>query len=367
MDSATGGTHLLESGTDTPRGAEASSPSPSSPSREPPLAREARNRRSLRAPLAKLLAFYAVAWLGFGLLVVQVPSARHALVSTLPFSSVVVEGPAVELAAPVEAVSTPRELVAALLQRSAMLILLLGSCLLPIAPVTGVYMLTKRLRYDPSLVQSMILLPIIVAGILLVVQSSIAVAFGLVGVVAAVRFRNTLEDPKDAAYIFLALGVGLAAGVRALDVALGMSFVFNLVVLTLWRYNVGSIYRGRYGRTGIFTMGRKQLWIGQQFEARAGIRSKLQDAAEEMDSDGILLVHSGAGSAARRGVEECLAEEARDWKLIDLVPREEGISTLEYLVRLKRRSTPAELLAELDDRSLEEVASAEYIPYHTED
>jgi hypothetical protein len=336
------------------------------PSVDAPRQEAAKSGRSLRAPLAKLLAYYAVSGLLFGVLVVYVPQAQRALVSPLPFSSLVVGASAAPPAVPVEAVTTPAGLLGALAGRSLTLLLLLFSCVLPIAPVTGVYMLTKRLRYDPSLVQSMILLPIVVAGILLVVQNSIAVAFGLVGIVAAVRFRNTLEDPKDAAYIFLALGVGLAAGVQSLDVAMGMSFVFNLVVLTLWRLDIGSIYRGRYGRTGIFTMGRKQLWIGQEFETSKALRKKLEEQAEEMDSDGILLVHSPAADAGRRVVEECLAEEARDWSLIDVIPRAEGISTLQYLVRLKRRSTPAELLAELDERSPVEVASAEYIPYHSD-
>jgi hypothetical protein len=336
------------------------------PAAEAPPHEGPKSRRSLRAPLTKLLGYYAASALLFALLVVYVPQARHALISPLPFSSLVVDGPAAQPAVPVEVVTTPAGLLGALAQRSLTLLLLLFSCVLPVAPVTGVYMLTKRLRYDPSLVQSMILLPIVVAGILLVVQNSIAVAFGLVGIVAAVRFRNTLEDPKDAAYIFLALGVGLAAGVQSLDVAMGMSFVFNVVVLTLWRLNIGSIYRGRYGRTGIFTMGRKELWIGQEFETSRALRRKLEEQAEEMDSDGILLVHSPAADAGRRVVEECLAEEARDWSLIDVVPRAGGISTLEYLVRLKRRSTPAELLAELDERSPEEVASAEYIPYHSD-
>ncbi|HEX6071186.1 MAG TPA: DUF4956 domain-containing protein [Longimicrobiaceae bacterium] len=336
-------------------------PAPEAPPPEAP-----KSRRSLRAPLAKLLAYYALSALLFGLLIVNVPQAQRALVSPLPFSSLVVGASAAQPAVPVEGVTTSTGLLGALAQRSLTLLLLLFSCVLPVAPVTAVYMLTKRLRYDPSLVQSMILLPIVVAGILLVVQNSIAVAFGLVGIVAAVRFRNTLEDPKDAAYIFLALGVGLAAGVQSLDVAMGMSFVFNVVVLTLWRLNIGSIYRGRYGRTGIFTMGRKQLWIGQEFETSKALRGKLEEQAEEMDSDGILLIHSPAADAGRRVVEECLAEEARDWALIDVIPRGEGFSTLEYLVRLKRRSTPAELLAELDERSPVEVASAEYIPYHSD-
>ncbi len=113
--------------------------------------------------------------------------------------------------------------------------------LVVVVPVAWVYMITKQgLGFDPSVVQTMIILPVAVSGIVLIVQSSIALAFSLAGIVAAVRFRNTLKDTKDAVYVFLAIGVGLAAGVQAFAVALIMSIVFNLVVLALWHFNIGT-------------------------------------------------------------------------------------------------------------------------------
>jgi len=319
--------------------------------------------RSRRIPFAKLVTYYTVTAVGFGLLIALVPDARRALVSPLPFSSWLAGTAPAQGTVPAEIVFGTESVATHLLHRTSILLLVLLSTLVPVVPVTWVYMLTRRLRFDRSLVQSMFLLPIVVAGILLVIRNSIAVAFGLVGIVAAVRFRNTLKDPKDAAYIFLALGIGLAAGVQAVDVALVMSLIFNLVVLTLWKFNIGSIYRGRYGRTGIFATGDEHLWIGQEFEARKEMREKLKKEAREMKSDGILLVHSPDARAARRVVEECLAEEARDWELVDIPAGPGTFSTLEYLVRLRRRTPPAELLGELDDRSVEEIASAEYIPF----
>src|SRR2546427_13243390 len=90
-----------------------------------------------------------------------------------------------------------------------------------VIPVARVYMLTKqRQGYDPSVVQTVILLPLAVAGIVAVVQNSLALAFSLAGLAAAVRFRNTLKDTKDAVYIFVAMGVGLAAGGQGLALCL---------------------------------------------------------------------------------------------------------------------------------------------------
>jgi polyphosphate kinase len=111
-----------------------------------------------------------------------------------------------------------------------------------IVPVAWLYMRTKpRARYDASLVHTVIVLPVVVAAIVLIVQNSIALAFSLAGIVAAVRFRNTLRDTKDAVYIFLAIGVGLAAGVQAFTMAYVMSLVYVLVVLVLWRFDVGAV------------------------------------------------------------------------------------------------------------------------------
>jgi hypothetical protein len=106
-------------------------------------------------------------------------------------------------------------------------------------PVAWVYILTRAKRgFQQSVVQSLIILPIVVAGILVLVKHSLALAFGLGAVVAAVRFRSNLEDSKDAVYVFLSIGLGLAAGVQV-PVALALSVIFNSVILLLWYTDFG--------------------------------------------------------------------------------------------------------------------------------
>lgn len=118
-------------------------------------------------------------------------------------------------------------------------------------PIAYVYMRTKpKARYDASLVQTVIVLPVVIAGVVLIVRDSVALAFSLAGIVAAVRFRNTLKDTKDATYIFLAIAVGLAAGVQSLSVGFVVTVIYLGVVLVLWRYDIGAepsaeSYRGR--------------------------------------------------------------------------------------------------------------------------
>src|SRR3970040_1346206 len=105
-------------------------------------------------------------------------------------------------------------------------------------------MLTKEdLKYDEDGPHTVIILPMVVAGIVLIVRDSVALAFSLAGVGAAVRFRNTLRDTKAALCISLAVGIGLAAGVQALVVALILSVIFNVVVVVLWKLESAQLLR----------------------------------------------------------------------------------------------------------------------------
>jgi hypothetical protein len=120
------------------------------------------------------------------------------------------------------------------------LIFSLAGALLLMMPISWGYMSARiRTGFDQSVVQTMLILPIAVAGIVMVVHDSIALAFSLAGIVAAVRFRNSLNDTADALYIFAAIGVGLACGVGAVDLAAVVSVFFNYVVLALWHCDYG--------------------------------------------------------------------------------------------------------------------------------
>ena len=315
---------------------------------------EARGR-----PFLRLLAYYAVLVAVMSTLVYYVPAVREAFLSSTALT--VEEGGG--LVGPVREDFGARVSLNEALRRALGTLLVVLGALSLVLPVAWVYMLTKRFRYDPALVSSVIILPIVVAGIALVVKNSIALAFALAGIVAAVRFRNTLKDPRDAVYIFLVIGIGLSAGVQALDVALVMSLAFNYVVLLVWKFNVGTIYTGRYARTGILSAGPQRLLLAQDPGGQRDVRRRMLEHAAEIRTDGILLVHSRQPDVARLTVQEALADMARDWQLVDVVKREEDLVTLEYLVRLKRRATAPELVGALDERWGAQVAAAEYVPF----
>jgi hypothetical protein len=106
-------------------------------------------------------------------------------------------------------------------------------------PVAWIYTLTRRKKgYQQSIVQTYVILPVIVAGIVVLVKYSVALAFALGGIVAAVRFRTTLDDSKDATGIFVVTALGMAAAVNP-SVAWVISVAFNLLMLLLWYTDFG--------------------------------------------------------------------------------------------------------------------------------
>lgn len=116
-----------------------------------------------------------------------------------------------------------------------------------IIPVSWVYFITSRNKeVNQSFVQTIIIMPIVVTGISTIVVNSIALAFSLAGIVAAVRFRFTLDQPSHAMYIFVAISIGLAAGIGALGIAAVISMAFVYVTMIIWKLEYGKLISGPF-------------------------------------------------------------------------------------------------------------------------
>lgn len=229
-------------------------------------------------------------------------------------------------------------------------------------PVAWTYMLIKRRTgYEESVVHTLLILPVAVTGIVMIVQGSLALAFSLAGIVAAVRFRTTLEDTKDAVYVFLAIGVGLAAGVQALGVAAASSVVFNALALVLWRFDFGNVYVDQLRRTGGMSLGgavagaesgRSALAVGDSRLISALAPSDLREVAEHQarmagylrqESDEkkerkryfVLMLYTPSAGDAQAAVEPVLAQLCVRWQVAEILPGKAEVSVVEYLVRLR--------------------------------
>ena len=268
----------------------------------------------------------------------------------------------------------------------AAIISLLGALALMI-PVAWVYLLTKARRgYDESVVQSMLILPIAVAGMVLIVQYNYALAFALAGIVAAVRFRTTLKDTKDAVYVFLAIGVGLASGAFYLAVAGILSIVFNAVILYLFWSNFGNIYADQRSRTGAMgladvlagpgsastaiSMGDPQLLEAMTQEEIRDVATRVARMDRYLRAEkshrkrerlnALLIVHAEQLVGAQALVEEVLSQMSVRWDLAEILPGAGTSSVLEYLVRLRPEESPARLLELLKVAPGRQVLAAEF-------
>jgi len=122
----------------------------------------------------------------------------------------------------------------------------IGALILTV-PVSWVYFITSRARrIDQSFLQTIMILPVVVTGIAMIVLNSIALAFSLAGVVAAVRFRFSLAQPSDAMYIFCGIAIGLGSGIGALGVATVISCAFVFATLFIWKLEYGKTLTGPF-------------------------------------------------------------------------------------------------------------------------
>jgi len=121
------------------------------------------------------------------------------------------------------------------------LVVAIVAALLVSLPVSWVYMAVRGGdEYDQSLVNTIIVLPMVVTGIVIIVQNSLALAFALAGIAGAVRFRNSLKSSGDALFILLSVATGLSAGIGAIELAAVMSIAFNYCFVILWITEYGE-------------------------------------------------------------------------------------------------------------------------------
>ena len=237
-------------------------------------------------------------------------------------------------------------------------------------PTAWVYTQTRAKRgYQQSVVQTLMVLPLVVAGIVVLVKYSVALAFSLAGIVAAVRFRNTLDDSKDAVYIFLATAIGLAAAVD-LPVALVISLLFNAVALTLWYTDFGRspALEGRaaerrlqrameqLSRTGSFVARvDEQVFEDMSADQLAAVADRAWRRArrhnpEAPDPDGrreaLLRVRTTDVQAMRLTIEPLLEDNLKRWRYGGVVHEADGTHVVEYVVTLKK-SVPADQVLQL--------------------
>jgi hypothetical protein len=120
-----------------------------------------------------------------------------------------------------------------------------------------------------------------------------------------------------------------------------MSVIFNLVILVLWRFNIGNLYTDDVAK----------IPKDGSLPSTPGV---------EIPYQGVLRVTSEDMDAAASIVEEVLQSDVKRWE-----PLASKIDTgvLDYLVRFKKKKNPpAEVLTTLTQRGVDIDLKAEFIP-----
>ena len=227
-------------------------------------------------------------------------------------------------------------------------------------PVSWIYILTRQKKgYSQSVVQALVVLPLVIAGIVVLVKHSLPLAFSLAGIVAAVRFRTNLDDTKDAATVFCVTGIGLASAVEP-TVAAALSVGFNLLAVGLWLTEFGrspASLEGRRAqrqleraltvasRTGTFIAKMDDEVLKslapEQLEALAdrAWKRKRKMATEGADTPQRLFTHllrvqCPELDTARPLIEKEFTDLFKDWKYMGAERTEDGGRIAEYGVTL---------------------------------
>jgi hypothetical protein len=236
----------------------------------------------------------------------------------------------------------------------------LGAFMLSV-PLAFAYVRTRsRVNYDRNVVQTVVMLPVVVAAILVVVQSSLALAFSLTGIVAAVRFKNNLEDARDAVYIFAAVAIGFASGVRQLPIAALLSVFFVLLELLLWRFDLTADHE----RALDLVCGgspRTEAAISSQtaLDPTTGASESAGTTNAEADRKELLRVYLAGYSGGRKQVERVLERTTVKWKLLERRPGGLEQRVLDYELRLSQDYTPARIIEALYAEGGSRVLAAE--------
>ena len=111
--------------------------------------------------------------------------------------------------------------------------------LMAIAVLVGLYiyavyrMSSKSAFYSKDLNVTMAGMPIIVAAIMIAMQSNLLVSLGMVGALSIVRFRNAVKNPLDLLYLFWSISAGIIVGVGLYVLSFVLCIVMTILLLLL--------------------------------------------------------------------------------------------------------------------------------------
>ena len=204
-------------------------------------------------------------------------------------------------------------------------------------PITWLYRWTRtRKKYNRSFAHTLLVIPIAIALIVFLVKGSLALAFSLAGIVAAVRFRTSLDEPIDSVYMLVAIGIGLAAGTQLVLVAGLASIMFVIVSLGIWKSNFGA---------------EPAVLSGWSIDSsgKLGTASGEKATATEKPYNAQIEVHTTKADVAQKALAPILKSSTRRWQVTDVIKNANGTATIVCDVRLKKSVSLPVLIQDIQE------------------
>ncbi|MFP4697134.1 MAG: DUF4956 domain-containing protein [Eubacteriales bacterium] len=98
----------------------------------------------------------------------------------------------------------------------------------------------KGKYYSQNFAQTLIIIGVVISIIIVAIGSNIARAFSLAGALSIIRFRSAIGNPRDIAFIFFAMGAGLATGAGLFLPAITFVIILSGLIFLLHILNYGE-------------------------------------------------------------------------------------------------------------------------------
>jgi hypothetical protein len=186
--------------------------------------------------------------------------------------------------------------------------------------IAWVYMLTHTgLSYSRSYVNTLILMPVIVALVMLILANNLVLAFGLMAIFAMVRFRSILRDTLDTAYVLAVIVLGLACGTLKFTSAIIGCVATAGIMIYFWASGFGT--RHQYDLILNIQWDRKLEELG---DLRQVLRRHSRAAH-------LASQHSGEGDVTQLSYRLTMRNPSRSEELIKEVGALDGVKRVSHL------------------------------------
>ncbi|MDE2999823.1 MAG: DUF4956 domain-containing protein [Gemmatimonadota bacterium] len=221
-------------------------------------------------------------------------------------------------------------------------------------PITWVYAWTRPLKkYSQSFAHTLLVMPVAISLVVFLVKGSLALAFSLAGIVAAVSFRISLKETMDAVYMFMVIGIGLAAGTQLTTVAYIASLAFVTITLSVWKTNYAA---------------RPPVLSGWRIVSptKPTGSSATGDTASGDTREFRIAVHATNVNAAQKVATPILDYSAIKWNLSEVIENEDGTVVVVYEVTSSQSVDHSSIIRDVGKRGKKQIKDVELIEDETD-